>query len=108
MKQAPEQLLNVIPEYSVPDNIKTVYEEELEMWMANVWLIPYPEERLGPSKGLIPLMAIVQPSKNKVRPVMDYRELNQHVDAFTANADVCAAKLREWCQQGSNLALLDL
>jgi len=108
MSEAPKQLHNVIPEYSVPDNIKTAYEEELEMWMANGWLIPYPRERLGPPKGLIPLMAIVQPSKNKVRPVMDYRELNKHVDAFTANADVCAAKLREWRQQGSNVALLDL
>ena len=39
---------------------------------------------------------------------MDYRELNQHVDTFTANADVCVAKLREWRQKRSNVALLDL
>ena len=56
---------------------------------------PIPQERLGPPKGLIPLMAVVQHTKGKVRPVMDYRELNEHVDAFTANADVCTAKLRE-------------
>ena len=53
-------------------------------------------------------MAIEHPTKDKIRPVMDYRKLNQHVDAFTANADVYAAKLREWRQKGSNVALLDL
>ena len=40
-------------------------------------------------------MIIVQHSKGKVRPVMDYRELNEHVDAFTADADVYTAKLME-------------
>ena len=59
-------------------------------WIQNGWLIPYPESDLGPPKGLIPLMAILQESKQKVRPVMDYRELNEHVNAYTANADVCA------------------
>ena len=53
-------------------------------------LEPYDDEKLGPAKGLIPLMAIVQQNKDKVRPVMDFRELNSHVDAFTANANVCA------------------
>ena len=68
--------------------------------------MPYSEEELGPPKGLIPLMAIVQ--KQKVRPVLDYRELNGFVDAFTANAEVCVQKLREWRQQGVNVSLLDL
>ena len=53
-------------------------------------------------------MPIEQPTEDKFRPIMDYRELNQPVDTFTANADVCAAKLQEWCQKGSNVALLDL
>ena len=39
-------------------------------------------------------MAVVQPSKAKVRPVMDYKELDEHVDAFTADADICAAKVK--------------
>ena len=78
------------------------------MWIMNGWLIPYPQERLGPPKGLIPLMAILQHTKGKVHPVMDYRELNEHVDAFTADADVCTTKLREWHQQEVNVALLDL
>lgn len=39
---------------------------------------------------------------------MDYSKLNYHVGAFTANADVCTAKLREWRQHCVNVALLDL
>ena len=39
---------------------------------------------------------------------MDCRELNHYVDAFKANADICAAKLREWRQKGANVSLLDL
>ena len=44
----------------------------------------------------------------EVRPVMDFQKLNHHVDMFTANMDVCAAKLHEWRQKGSNVSLLDL
>ena len=68
--------------------IREDYEQELCLWMSNGCLLPYPEEKLGPPKGLVPLMAVLQQNKSKVRPVMDFRELNHHVDAFTA-------KLRE-------------
>lgn len=84
------------------------YEQELSTWISSGWLILYPEEKLGPPKGLIPLMAILQQNKSKVRPVMDFQELNHHVDAFTVDADVSAAKLRESQQKGSNVSLLDL
>ena len=72
------------------------------------WLRPYPENELGPPRWLIPLMAILQENKQKVQPVMYYRELNKHVDPYTAGADVCTHKLREWRQQGSDVAILDL
>ena len=68
----------------------------------NGWLIPYPESELGPPKGLIPLMAILQENKQKVWPVMDYRELNEHVNTYTANADVCAQTMQEWRQRAKS------
>ena len=71
-------------------------------------MLPYPEEELGPPKALIPLMAVVQQNKSKVRPVLDFRELNWYVDAYTAHADVCVQKLREWRKKGSNVSVLDL
>lgn len=39
---------------------------------------------------------------------MDFRELNTHIDAFTAKSDVCANRLREWRRQGVNVSVLDL
>ena len=39
---------------------------------------------------------------------MDYREVNQYVDTFTADTDVCASKLQEWRQHGPNVSLLNL
>ena len=53
-------------------------------------------------------MAVVQQNKSKVRPVIDFRELNGYVDAYTTHADVCVQKLREWRKKGSNVSLLDL
>ena len=53
-------------------------------------------------------MAVIQQNKQKVRPVLDYRELNDHVDPFMACADICTEKLREWRQAGSNVSVLDL
>ena len=58
-------------------------------------MLPYPE-------GLVPLMAMIQHNNHKGHPVMDYGELNEHVDMFTTSADICAAKLREWCKKGVN------
>ena len=53
-------------------------------------------------------MAVIQQSKQKVRLVLDYRKLNDHVDPFTARADMCTEKLREWRRAGSNVSVLDL
>ena len=43
--------------------------QEQDPTVAAEWMLPYSEE-LGPPKGLIPLMAVVQ--KQKVRVGLDY------------------------------------
>ena len=75
------------------------------MWLNNGWLLPYPEEELGPPKGMIPLIAIIQQNKSEVRPALDFHE---YVDAYTVQVNVCAQKLREWRKKGSNVLVLDL
>ena len=32
---------------------------------------------------------------------MDNREFNELVNMYMANADICVAKLREWCKKGT-------
>ncbi|XP_043199219.1 uncharacterized protein LOC122368950 [Amphibalanus amphitrite] len=104
----PTHLNNNVPGYAVPEESRSEYEEELKVWIENGWLTPYEEDVHGPPRGLIPLMAVIQGNKSKVRPVMDYRELNSYVPAHTSDADVCADTLRRWRRHGQNLAVVDL
>ena len=53
-------------------------------------------------------MAVVQGKKDKVRPVLDFRELNQFVECNGADADNCDEKFRSCRQTSENCALLDL
>ena len=106
--QEPEVLRNVRSEYAVPREARQRYEDEVQEWIKCGWLQVYDERKLGPAKGLIPLMAVIQPSKDKVRPVMDFREVNGYIDAYTGDADVCADKLREWRKMGAQVSMVDL
>ena len=102
----PSSLANHVPQYTVAASAREQYDEELESWLQNGWLQPYDERVLGPPRGLIPLMAV--PQATKVRPVLDMRELNSHVAAYTADADVCSEHLRKWRRHGRRVAVVDL
>lgn len=104
----PASLPNCVPEYSMSAEARLEYEAELQTWIDYGWLVPYDEALLGPPRGLLPLMAVVQGSKSKVRPCLDYRQLNSHVLAHTADADVCQDTVRKWRRHGTNLAVVDL
>ena len=85
----PVRLRNKDAKYKISNELRAGSEQELQMWITNGWLIPYPLERLGSPKGLILLMAVVQLSKGKVCPIIDYRELNEHVDTSIVNVNMC-------------------
>ena len=53
-------------------------------------------------------MMIVQQNKYKVWSLLDFCEFKYRVDAFLANADVCADKKREWRRVGTNMAIVDI
>jgi len=98
------RLKNSVAQYKVGSQYLGRYEAEVEEWIKKGWLESYSEDH----NGIIPLMAVVQINKDKVRPVMDYRELNCYVSSHTAESDVCHEKLRKWRKLGSNLQLVDL
>lgn len=106
--RAPDCLNNTISEYKVPRDARPDYDAELDSWIAKGWLVPHDEQLHGPPKGLVPLLAAPQKSKAKVRPVMDFRELNGFVPTHTADSDVCADVLRRWRRHGANVAVVDL
>jgi len=100
----PDLLHNRIDCYKIDPNAKDEFEEEILEWIRLGWLQPF----AGPVKGLLPLMAVVQANKNKVRPVLDYRELNNYVSSHTAESVVCAESIRLWRQMGDNISIVDL
>lgn len=104
----PHQLLNWIPEYHVPVAAWQQYKTEIEKWITKGWLVPYDETKFGEPKGVIPLMAVIQRNRRKVWPVMDYWELNTHLETHTANTDIHAYRLREWRRMGRNVKLINL
>ena len=53
-------------------------------------------------------MVIVHLQKRKVRPVLDFKELNQLVTASDVTADACEDKIRDWRKLPENCFLLDL
>ena len=56
------------------------------------------------------MMAVEQATKNKIRPVLDFRELNQNVNCHTGDdgVDVCGDKMREWRQVQGDTEVVDL
>ena len=79
----------------------------MERWIDEGILLPWEGEEDG---GILPLMAVEQPTKNKVRPVLDYRELNAYVECHTGDdvADVCCETLRKWRQVEGETTIVDL
>ena len=82
----PKQSVMALPTKRL--NINGVFQDVLIDSGCTCCIIPH-----GPIKGLVPIMAVVQQNKGKVRPVLDFRELNMFIEAFTANTDACADKL---------------
>jgi ribonuclease HI len=98
------QFCKRIAQYTVTHDLQPAFDEEVQQWIDNGWLKPY----TGPYSCLIPLMAVMQSNKHKIRPVLDYRELNEYVSSHTGESVVCGEKLRSWRRLGDNVKLLDL
>jgi len=98
------KLSNSVSEYKIADAVKSEFDAEVGKWISEGWLKPYD----GSCDGVLPLMAVVQTNKQKVRPVLDYRELNEYVSSHTEKSVVCSEKLRNWRQMGTRIKLVDL
>ena len=101
----PPRLDNRVGEYAIKADVRKRYNDEVGRWIERGWLVPAGDI---PNGGVLPLMAVVQANKDKVRPVLDYRELNKHVLSHTRDAAVCGEKLREWRKMPKSCSMLDL
>ena len=82
------------------------YDREVERWIEEGILQELPHE----VDGVLPLMAVVQDNKNKVRPVVEFRELNQYVECHTGDdvIDGYEEKLRGWRRTEGEAQIVDL
>ena len=64
----------------------------------------------GPVEEIILLLAVFQPTKDKVLPVIDYCELNTFVEGHTGNDKVAVGseKIRKWRQLHGELKVVNL
>ena len=56
------------------------------------------------------MMAVIQPTKNKVYRILDYRELNRYIKCYTGDKiiDIYGDKLREWRMVEGDMVIMDL
>ncbi|XP_067933713.1 uncharacterized protein [Watersipora subatra] len=103
-------LQNNCSEYKINDDDRKKFDEEVQRWIDDEWLELYDNTVHGHVEGIIPLMAAKQPNKpNKIRPVMDYCELNNYIHSNPGvETATCQEKLRNWRLGGSKACLLDL
>ena len=104
------ELANGCSGYAIPEECKEEFEMEVRQWIDAGWLEEYSPDVHGRAEGVIPLMAARQPNKpKKVRPVMDYRELNGFIKSNPGvDVAVCQDKLRAWRKRGNRASMLDL
>ena len=86
---------------------KEEFEREVDHWVEEGILMPWGERV---ESGILPLMVLEQQTKGKVRPVLDFRKLNESVECHTGDnvADICGDVLREWRQMEGEIGLVDL
>ena len=92
-------------EGTLREEVRMKFEKEVEGWIVERILIPWS----GKVEGVLPLMAVVQPTKNKVRPVLDFQALNKYVACHTKDGiDICEEVMGEWRRMERATKILDL
>ena len=104
----PPTLTNKISLYDkdLPGEKQQQFEDEVNRWIDEGVLVPWD----GEEAGVLALMAVVQQTKDKTRPVLDFREVNKSVESHTGSdvLDVCAERLREWRMVEGEVEIVDL
>lgn len=98
------------PNYRVNAEDEEMFDNEIKDWIEEGILTPWKEE-YGEIKNIIPLMSVKQHKGEvvKVRPVLDFRFLNDFVRSNPGSATpLCRDRLRQWRQNGTKCAVVDL
>ncbi len=95
--------------YHVAAEHREEFEAEVQSWIDEGILVAWDPAIHGEVKALIPLMARSQPKKKKVRPVLDYRQLNEFILSRPGTeTQVCEEEMRAWRRVVGDFAIVDL
>ncbi len=95
--------------YRVDGGDKEEFDAEVRSWIKEGILVSWDPRRHGAVRNFVPLMAVKQEKKNRVRPVFDFRELNTNVESRPGDkTPVCHEQMRKWRQFGVESGILDL
>ena len=90
---------------------REAFNHEIESWIEEGILVKYEKEIHGDEVNFLPMFGIRQEkgTVSKVRPVFDFRAVNERVHSHPGGATpLCANRLREWRQMGRSCAVVDL
>ena len=110
-KNGVPQVLPKRPNYKIKEKEKDAFDKEINTWISDGILVPWDQNMHGEVKNFVPLMSVFQMKGeiSKVRPVLDFRSLNEHLASYPADATpLCQEKLRDWRKKGSQCAVVDL
>ena len=83
------------------------FEREIKCWIKKgIFALCDKDMKIG----VLPLMAVVQPTKNTVRSILNYRELNKYITyhSYEDAIDVCEETLRKWRQMTGASKIVNL
>jgi len=100
-----------IPYNIIDEQDKSPCDAEINDWINEGILVRHDVSFHGKIKRYLPIIAVRQQKGDtvKVRPVLDYRSLNESIESHTAEATpTCADTLRQWRQLGPKCSIIDL
>jgi len=104
----PSQLPNRQSCFNMNKEKDLITVEKLNEWIEKGFLVEYDQNLYGDPLGAIPIYGIMQQNKNKVRPVFDFRRVNEYIDVYSGASEECMQSIRNWRAKSNKFALLDL
>ena len=95
---------------NIPEADREAFDSEMTTWLKEGIIVRH-EDKHGEIRRFLPIISVRQEKgqETKIRPVFDYREMNKLIASHPAGATpLCAERLREWRQVGSNASIIDL
>ena len=98
-------LRNKVSQYNISAEAEEAFDAEMQLWIEEGILQPVGKDKVVDSCGAF---AGGSTTASKVRPVLDFRQLNAFVSSHSGESAVCDETVRKWRMYGTNIAFLDL